>query len=177
MLDSSSEPRLSEAVEEIIRLADVIRESKLLDLLKLSEEVKKLKEQVHFMRYKPWEWFKRDETFYRALMNEIDKRVAKEVEQGLMFTLYEERPGKVVEMVKRVVEDYLKKWEVDDQIAEQIVKNVIVKPEVLDHVLRVIVPNIVRAVLNRMNKQFSASQEVLRMLEEEYDVLEKEKRG
>lgn len=143
------------------------------ELIRLSDELRKLKEEVHFMRYKPWEWFKRDEKFQRALMNEIAKRVAKEVEQGLMFILYKERPDKVVEMVKRVVEDYLDKWEVDNQVAEQIVENVIRQPEFIEKLVRIISPNITRAVMNVILKQREAASDALKMLEG-FDVLDKE---
>jgi len=163
-----------DAVAEIFRARDFLREARFLDLIDISDEVRKLKEEVHFMRYKPWEWFKRDEKFWRALMNEIDKRVAREVEQGLMFILYRERPDKVIEMVKRVVEDYLKKWEVDDQIAEQIVSNVVMKPEFVEKILRVVVPNTVRAVVNTMTSHKLVAVEVLKILEDEYDVLDEE---
>jgi len=163
-----------QAMAEILHARDFLRETRFLDLIELDEEIRKLKEMVHFMRYRPWEWFKRDENFQRALMNEINKRIAREVEQGLMFVLYNERPDKVVQMVKRVVEDYLKKWEVDDQIAEQIVSNVVMKPEFIEKLLRAITPSIVRAVTNKLTKQRQSALEVLTILEEEYDVLEKE---
>jgi len=133
-----------------LRARDFLRETRFLDLIEIDEEIRKLKEEVKFMRYKPWEWFKRDEKFQRALMNEIDKRVAREVEQGLMFILYKERPEKVVEMVNRVVKDYLKKWEVGDQIAQQMVRNVVTKPDFIDYFLKLVSPYITR-MGNRIN--------------------------
>ena len=164
------------AISEIVRARDFLREAKLLDLVELSDEIRKLKEEINFMRYKPWEWFRRDKDFQRALMTEIEKRIAREVEQGLMLVLYEEKPKKVVEMVKKVVEDYLKKWELDDQIAEQIVYNVISRPEFVDRILKIIVPNIVRAVSNRLANLSNAGTRALKILEE-YDILEKESRS
>ncbi|RLI73081.1 hypothetical protein DRO97_08120 [Archaeoglobales archaeon] len=140
----------NEAISEVLRARDFLRETRFLDLIEIDEEIRKLKEEVKFMRYKPWEWFKRDEKFQRALMNEIDKRVAREVEQGLMFILYKERPEKVVEMVNRVVKDYLKKWEVGDQIAQQMVRNVVTKPDFIDYFLKLVSPYITR-MGNRIN--------------------------
>lgn len=142
------------------------------ELIRLSDELRKIKEEVAFMRYKPWEWFKRDEAFQRSLMNEISKMIAKEIDQGLMFILYTERPDKVVEMVKRVVEDYLSKWEVDDQIARQIVENVVTKFEFIDKFVRIVSPNIVRGVMDVMVKQSRIASDVLKMLKEEYDALD-----
>jgi len=170
----SSEADVMEAVGEILRARDALRESRFLDLINISDEIRKLKEEIHFMRYKPWEWFTRDQQFQRALLNEIDKRVAREVEQGLMFVLYNERPDKVVEMVKRVVEDYLKKWEVDDQIARQIVANVVNEPQFIENLLKILIPNVIRAVVNAMKKMREEHVDEMLKLLEEYDVLEKE---
>jgi len=107
-------------------------------------------------------------------LNEIDKRVAREVEQGLMFVLYNERPDKVVEMVKRVVEDYLKKWEIDNQIARQIVANVVNEPQFIENLLKILIPNVIRAVVNTMKKMREEHVDEMLKLLEEYDVLEKE---
>jgi len=170
----SSEADVMEAVGEILRARDALRESRFLDLINISDEIRKLKEEIHFMRYKPWEWFTRDQQFQRALLNEIDKRVAREVEQGLMFVLYNERPDKVVEMVKRVVEDYLKKWEIDDQIARQIVANVVNEPQFIENLLKILIPNVIRAVVNAMKKMREEHVDEMLKLLEEYDVLEKE---
>jgi len=170
----SSEADVMEAVGEILRARDALRESRFLDLINVSDEIRKLKEEIHFMRYKPWEWFTRDKQFQSALLNEIDKRVAREVEQGLMFVLYNERPDKVVEMVKRVVEDYLKKWEIDDQIARQIVANVINEPQFIENLLKIFIPNVIRAVVNTMKKMREEHVDEMLKLLEEYDVLEKE---
>jgi len=170
----SSEADVMEAVGEILRARDALRESRFLDLINISDEIRKLKEEIHFMRYKPWEWFTRDQQFQRALLNEIDKRVAREVEQGLMFVLYNERPDKVVEMVKRVVEDYLKKWEIDNQIARQIVANVVNEPQFIENLLKILIPNVIRAVVNTMKKMREEHVDEMLKLLEEYDVLEKE---
>jgi uncharacterized membrane-anchored protein YjiN (DUF445 family) len=157
-------------------MRDYIREARLLDLLEISEKIMKISEAVNFMRYRPHEWLKRDKEFYEALMNEIDKRIAKEVYQGLTFVVYEERPDKVVEVIKRTVEDYLRKWEVDDQIARQIVENVVTKPEIIDKILRIVVPQAVRAIATRVANYKRAAEEALRILGE-YDVLDEKSRG
>ncbi len=129
------------------------------DVLKVSEELKRLKEMIYFMRFKPWEWFNRDEAFKRSLLNEIDKHIAREVEQAMMLTLYEERPKKVVELVKRVVEDYLKKWELDDQIAMQLVMSTITTPEVISRVVQIVEPSLARKLFDALLREHSKAVE------------------
>jgi len=175
LLERKSE--IDDALNTIFRARDFIKESKFLELIKISEELTKLKEHVHFMRFKPHEWLKRDRQFYNAFMTEIKKHIAKEIEQGLMFVLYNEKPQKVVELVKKVVEDYLKKWEVDDQIAEQIVFNVLSKPEFMKRILSVVTPHAVGVVNKRFVKLKEVACEILKELEEMDHVLDEESRA
>jgi len=143
----------------------------------LNNEVLKIKEEIHYMRYKPHEWFKRDPVFFRSFMNEINKKIAEEVRQGLMFHVYQENPKKVVELVKSVVEDYLKKWELDDQIAEQIVANVISKPEFMNKILNVVMPYVNGFIQKKLMRLSAVADEILCDLEEINHVLEEKTRN
>ena len=143
----------------------------------LNNEVLKIKEELHHMKYKPHEWFKRDPVFFRTFMNEINKKIAEEVRQGLMFHVYRENPKKVVELVKSVVEDYLKKWELDDQIAEQIVANVISKPEFMNKILSIVIRNVNGFIQKKLLRLSAVADEVLCDLEVIENVLEEKTRN
>jgi len=100
------------------------------------------------MRYKPHEWLKRDKQFYNALMTEVKKIVRDEVGAGLAFALYEERPDKIVEVIKQCVEDFMEKWEVDTQVAEQIVENVLKQPKFIEKIVLLVTPLVTKKVVD-----------------------------
>jgi len=144
----------------------------------LNKEIKDIKEEIKYIMYKPHEWFSRNRTFYDSFMNKINQKIAEEVRQGLMLHIIHENPKKVAELVKNVVEDYLEKWEIDDQIAEQIVLNVISKPEFFNKLLRIILPHVSGIVSKKLMQIASVADDVLEILNEvNTDVLEEKARG
>jgi hypothetical protein len=145
------------------------------EILKMSEEIAKLRELIHFMRFKPHEWITQDRQFRSAFISKIREEIADQVNQLFLLDIYRDRPQKVAEIVKKVVEDYLKIWEVNDQIAQQIVVNSISKPEIKEELVKMMLPMVMRAVSNIIADR-SKILEAAKLLRD-YDVLEKESRS
>jgi len=143
--------KIEEAYGAAIRLLEIekdLKEGKVLDWHELSELIMKVSHAVNYMRYKPHEWLKRDKQFYNVLMIEVKKIVRDEVGAGLAFALYEERPDKIVEVIKQCVEDFMEKWEVDTQVAEQIVENVLKQPKFIERIVVLITPLVTKRVVD-----------------------------
>jgi phosphopentomutase len=110
---------------EILKIYERLHLSGVLDIYKISDELFQIKQIVRQIQYHPWEWLERDPVAQKAFMTKLEKRIAEEVKQASLFTIYQENPQVVVKIVKDVVKEYLDIWEVNDQIARQIVDNVI----------------------------------------------------
>lgn len=138
--DRIEEINLSEAIVKgryILEIYDRLHALGVIDIYQVSEEIMKVKSVLRSIQYHPWEWLQRDPNAYKSFISRLEKRIAEEVRQAALFTLYEEQPNIVVKIVKDAVKEYLDIWEVNDQIAYQLVKKVI-NERILSEILKIL---------------------------------------
>jgi len=126
---------------EILDIYSRLHQYGVIDIFNVENDILNIKQRLNRIEYHPWEWLERDPRARQAFLTVLNKRIAEEVRQASLFTMYQEQPNIVVRIVRDVVKDYLKIWEINDQVALELVDNVIREKyfnEIIKNVLSVI---------------------------------------
>ena len=155
---------------EILNIYSKLKTIGVLDIYKIHEDVERMKETLTRIEFHPWEWLERDPVARKAFISRLEKRIADEVRQSTLFTIYQENPQIVVKIVKDAVREYLNIWEVNPQIAKQLVSNVLKDGylmEIVRHLTTIILSPEYRRQLFQNVIDMKKLQRVKNMLEKE----------
>lgn len=155
---------------EILNIYDRLTTQGIIDVYNFADDILEIKKRLNKIEYHPWEWLERDPRAKQAFLAVLNRRIAEEVRQAGLFTLYEEQPSIVVKIVKDSVKEYLNIWEVNDQIAQQLVNNAL-KTYINDITKNVLSVVMSREYINRLKQNLIDRDKIgkaKKVLEEEW---------
>ena len=154
--------KLSEVIvkgEKILELYELLKTYGIIDILFVLEQINDLKRRMSKIEEQPLEWLKNNEAFKREITIMVNKKIFEEVRNIGLLHLYKDDPTQLIKTVKETVKDYLKIWELNDKIAQQLVEKVIVN-KMYETLLAAIIEDAKRLVDSKIEEKRSKLEEI-----------------
>lgn len=116
-------------------LLSIIEQRGFAEPYKLVEKIYDLDREVKELKTNFWDVMENDPQASRAFITRLRTEIAHEVEEAALFTVYEENPQVVINVIKEAVEDKLSQWEFNEQVTYRLVDKVFNEQGYFDRVM------------------------------------------